>query len=231
MKNLRMGTGFLLLPVAFMVIAGTSVSAQNPCRVLLSAISQIYTGDCKKGLADGTGHATGEDFYTGEFVKGLPEGKGTYTWKNGATYEGEWKKGMRDGEGIYIHRYEGRDSVLDGMWKEDKYLGKKALPPYVIEYRDGVGRVSCVRAGDRPYVKYVFTRNGMESNNIGGLFMQGSSGTEFQSGAFAGYEYIEFPFHGVLRFSAPNNFYSAMIRCELRFTINQPGAWIINIFY
>jgi hypothetical protein len=71
----------------------------------------------------------------------------------------------------------------------------------------------------------------MESNNIGGLLMQGSSGSEFQSEAFAGYEYVEFPFHGILRFTAPNNFYSATIRCELRLTINQPGSWIVTIFY
>lgn len=220
----------LALLLAFFVSANKMLS-QTSCRVLLPAISQSYSGDCKRGLANGTGQATGEDFYKGEFVKGLPEGKGNYIWKNGATYEGEWKKGMRDGKGIYIHKYEDMDSVLDGVWKEDKYLGKKALAPYVIEYRDGVGHISCVRTGDRPYIKYVFSRNGGLSNNMNGLFLQGSSGTEFQSANYCGFESIDFPFHGILRFSAPNNFYAAMLRCELRLTINQPGAWIVTIFY
>jgi hypothetical protein len=226
-----MKKGVFLTVILSSVVFTDTIIAQNSCRVLLPAISQSYTGDCIKGLADGTGQATGDDFYKGEFSKGLPEGKGNYFWKNGATYEGEWKKGMRDGKGIYIHKYEGMDSVLDGMWKEDKYIGKKALPPYVVEYRDGIGRVSCVRTGDRPYVKYVFSRNGGASNNISNLFLQGSSGTEYQSADFAGFEYVNFPFHGTLRFSAPNNFYAAMIRCELRLTINQPGAWIVTIFY
>jgi hypothetical protein len=212
-------------------ILSDAIMAQTSCGVLLPAISQSYSGDCKRGLADGTGQATGDDFYKGEFSKGLPEGKGIYIWKNGAKYEGEWKKGMRDGKGIYIHKFEGRDSILDGIWKEDKYLGKKALPPYVIEYRDGVGHISCVRTGDRPYVKYVFSRNGGISNNMNGLFLQGSSGTEFQSSNYCGFEYIDFPFHGSLRFSAPNNFYSAILRCEVRLTINQPGAWVVTIFY
>ncbi len=227
--NLRIGIASSIL--LSMLISSNAMLAQTGCRVLLPAISQSYSGDCKRGLADGTGQATGEDFFKGQFSKGFPEGKGTYIWKNGATYEGEWKKGMRDGEGIYIQKVEGRDSVLDGMWKEDKYLGKKALPPYVIEYRNGIGRVSCFRSGDRPYVKYVFSRNGSESNNISGLMMQGSSGTENQSPAFTGYEYPEFPFHGVVKFYAPNNFYAAIITCELRLTINHPGAWIVTIFY
>jgi len=231
MNNLKLKAELFLALVTLSLNLTCTLFAQPDCRVLLPAISQNYTGDCKKGLADGTGQATGGDFYTGEFVKGLPEGKGKYIWNNGATYEGEWKKGMRDGNGIYIHKYQKGDSILEGVWKEDKYLGKKALPPYTIEYRDGVGHISCVRTGDRPYVKYVFSRNGGISNNMSELFLQGSSGTEYQSAAFAGFENITFPFHGTLRFSAPNNFYAAFIRCEVRLSINQPGAWIVTIFY
>ena len=222
-----------VLPVMVIVLflATGSVYSQSVCRVLLPAISTTYTGDCKNGLADGVGQATGEDYYKGEFVKGLPQGKGTYVWKNGATYNGDWKKGMRDGKGLYSYRFENTDSILEGLWKEDKYLGKKALAPYVIEYRNGIGRVSCMRTGDRPYVKYVFSRNGGESNNISSLMLQGTSGSESLTPAFTGFEYVEFPFHGNVKFNAPNNFYSAILTCELRLTINDPGAWTVTIFY
>ena len=219
----------VIILASFLITDG--VFAQPGCKVLLPAISVSYIGDCKGGLADGTGHATGEDFYKGEFAKGLPEGKGSYIWKNGATYDGEWKKGLRDGYGIYSHKYQSRDSILEGDWKEDKYLGKRALAPYVIEYRNGIGRVSCMRSGDRPYVKYVFSRNGGESNNISNLLLQGSSGSENQLPAFTGFENVKFPFHGDVKFFAPNNFYSAILTCELRLTINNPGAWIVTIFY
>ncbi len=108
---------------------------------------------------------------------------------------------------------------------------KKAPAPYIIEYRNGIGRVTCMRTGDRPYIRYVFSRNGGESHEISDLMLQGSSGSENISTVFTGFEYIEFPFHGSVRFYAPNNFYSAILTCELRLTINKPGAWIVTIFF
>jgi hypothetical protein len=204
----------------------SGILAQSECRVLLPAISGNYSGKCKHGLADGKGNATGEDFYKGDFVKGLPDGKGIYIWKNGATYDGEWKMGMRDGYGIYSYKFQSRDSILEGEWKNDKYVGRKALAPYVIEYRDGIGRVSCIRTGDRPYVRYVFTRSGVSD-----LFLQGTSGIETTIDSFTGFEQVTFPFKGILRFYAPNAWMTAMLKCELRLTINKPGAWVVTISY
>jgi len=209
----------------------SSAVAQTDCKVLLPALTGKYTGDCKAGLADGTGEAVGEDFYKGEFVKGLPDGKGTYLWKNGAIYTGEWKKGMRHGKGRYEFIYQDSDSILDGDWRNDKYMGVKALRPYIIEYRNGIGRVSCMKVGDRPYVKYKFSRGGAENYSISNLLMQSSSGSERTTGEFTGYEQVEFPFWGKITFSAPNAFYTATLSCELRLTINEPGAWIVTISY
>ncbi len=204
----------------------SDILSQSECGVLLKAISGNYDGGCKNGLAEGFGLATGEDFYKGDFIKGLPHGKGIYTWKNGATYDGEWKKGQRDGYGIYSYKYQYKDSTLEGEWKNDRYLGRKALAPYVIEYRYGIGRVSCIRTGDRPYIRYVFSRGGVTN-----LMLQGSSGTENMILSFTGFEQVTFPFKGILTFEAPNDWMTAMLDCELRLTINQPGAWVINISF
>jgi hypothetical protein len=152
----------LITAILTLTSFGDSLRAQETCNVLLPSITGTYTGDCRQGLAHGVGEATGEDFYRGEFVKGLPQGKGTYIWKNGASYSGEWEKGLRHGEGIYTYSREGKDSILAGLWREDKFIGKKALPPYIIEYRNGLGRITCMRIGDRPYIKYRFSRNGGE---------------------------------------------------------------------
>jgi len=214
-------TGILIMTLFISVMFG-----QDECYVLLSRIGVTYTGSCKKGLADGQGEAIGIDHYKGEFKKGYPDGQGTYKWQTGETYVGEWTKGLRNGQGKYTFKYRDRDSTLAGRWKDDKYIGVEALPPYIIEYKNGIGRISCMRVGDRPYVRFAFSRSG-----ISGLLMQASSGSETMTDSFIGYEQAEFPFKSIIKFSAPNAWMTAMIYCELRLTINQPGAWMITMSF
>jgi hypothetical protein len=207
--------------------------SQTNCKVLIPAIGDSYTGSCKQGLADGKGEAFGVDQYKGDFKKGLPNGNGTYIWQSGQKYEGSWKNGLRDGGGSYTFKYEGRDSVLTGVWKEDKYIGKKALAPYVVLYLSGIQRVSCIRAGELPYVKYEFSRAGSkaEENDISNLTFQGSTGQESAQPNFVGFEQVTFPFEGKVRFEAPNTLNTATLNCEVRLLINQPGSWTVTIYF
>jgi len=208
-------------------------TAQTDCKVLIPAIADSYKGGCRNGLADGTGEAFGADQYNGEFKKGLPDGTGTYIWQSGEKYEGEWKKGLRNGTGVFTMIYMGRDSVLAGEWKNDTYVGQKEPPPYVVKYRNSIGRVTCMRIGNTPeYIKFKFSRSGESSTvQIRDLMMTGSSGSESTTGNFLGFEHVDFPFEGRVRFTAPNAFNTAMLSCELRFVINQPGAWTVTIYY
>jgi hypothetical protein len=228
MKKATLFTGVVLLSLYCPMI-----SAQSACKVLMKEISSSYSGSCKKGLADGIGEAVGVDNYKGEFKKGFPDGVGTYIWHTGQTYSGEWKKGLRDGNGKYVTKSVGSDSTVSGVWREDKYIGEKEeeVVPYVIEYRNSIGRVSCMRIGDRPYVKYVFSRNGGSSNNISNLLLMGSSGSESNSTAFTGFEQVTFPFKGKVTYNAPNSFMSSVLYCELRVVINVSGSWIVTMFY
>ena len=236
MKQAVMLLGFLMLASWF-----SEATSQTNCKVLKPGIDSIYTGGCKQGLADGQGVASGIDNYTGEFKKGVPNGTGTYTWSTGEKYEGEWKKGLREGTGTYTIMYDGRDSVVTGIWEGDKYLGEKSIPPYSIEYRSGISRVTCVRTGDQPLrVYYKFTRGGTTSEHtspISGLLLQGSSGNESGSSNNFGFDVVTFPFEGKVKFSAPSAFSSqgsqsaVMLNYELNFIINQPGAWMVTIFY
>jgi hypothetical protein len=228
MQNKVTLTAVILLAV---ILTAPVLNGQSTCKVLLPRIADSYTGSCKQGLAEGEGEAFGIDQYKGDFRKGLPDGQGTYVWQTGEIYKGAWKKGLREGNGEYSFKFEGRDSLMAGEWKEDKFLGDKPLVPYVIEYRNSVGRVSFARVGDRPYVKYKFSRNGGELNNLTNLLLQGSSGSESLSTAFTGYEQVTFPFKGKVIFNAPSSFMTTQLYCELRMTINQPGSWIVTIFY
>ena len=101
----------------------------------METLKGTYEGDCKKNKADGNGNAIGEDTYVGEFKGGYPDGKGKYIWKNGDWYEGEWKKGLREGQGImHLIARDSKDSVLDGYWKKDKYIGQYESP-YLVHYK------------------------------------------------------------------------------------------------
>jgi hypothetical protein len=122
----------------FILISGFCMQqgiAQDDCEVKLEAIAGKYEGECRKGLADGEGTATGTDSYTGEFKKGLPDGKGTYTFANGDIYEGEFKKGEKDGEGVLrVKQADGSYMEQKGFWKSDEYIGEYE-DPYEITYR------------------------------------------------------------------------------------------------
>jgi len=99
------------------------------CKVEKEELKGTYTGDCKKGKANGKGKASGIDSYEGDFVAGLPHGKGSYAWKNGDVYTGEFIKGLKDGEGKMIIKRPGNtDSLIEGYWQNDKYTGLKEKP-------------------------------------------------------------------------------------------------------
>lgn len=209
-----------------------AVVAQENCKVLLPQIADSYTGACKNGLADGKGEAFGTDQYKGDFKKGLPEGKGVYIWQTGDKYEGSWKKGLREGQGIYSFKSEGKDTVITGIWKEDKYIGTAAIKPYLITYRSGIPRASFLKSGDFPgYIVFKFSRAGGSTNDINDLMMQGNTGNEMITSNFTGFEQVTFPFEGRIKFMAPNALRTAVIHCEMHYKINEPGAWIITIYY
>ncbi len=229
--QLNMKKAFFFTMIIIMYSYSPLIFAQSSCKVLMAEISGSYNGSCKKGLADGQGEAIGVDRYKGEFKKGLPNGIGMYIWHTGETYNGEWKNGLREGKGKFVIKFMGKDSTISGMWEKDKFIGEKKVEPYLIEYRNSIGRVTCMKIGDRPYIKYVFSRNGGPSNNINDLLLQGSSGSERNITEFTGYEEVTFPFKGKVTFNAPNSFNTSILFCELRFVINEPGSWIVTLFY
>jgi hypothetical protein len=126
--NIRITTLTIFLSVSLL-------KAQD-CEVSLPSINKNYSGDCKKGLANGIGKAEGESVtYEGEFKKGLPNGEGKLEFKDGRLFKGEWKNGDVYGYGELTHS-DGtvQSGYFKGTIENFRYLGedKASLIGYKI---------------------------------------------------------------------------------------------------
>jgi hypothetical protein len=223
MKKIFLVCILFLLPIPFLL------SQEPACAVLIKDLQGTYEGDCKKGLAHGKGTAKGVDTYTGYFKKGFPHGKGSYTWAAGDRFEGFWKMGIKEGEGIFHTQIDGKDTIIAGIWKEDKYIGSKPAAPVVL-LNYGVKNVSFSRKGDGEIITFMFMQGGSHSTAVSNVIIFGSSGTEFTSGSYQGYEKIIFPFKVRITYRTMNSFRTGMTDCVLEFRITQPGRWDVKIF-
>lgn len=205
------------------------VNAQD-CKVLVQKIDSIYTGKCKKGYAHGKGTAIGEDRYKGKFSRGLPNGKGTYTWANGDNYTGDWKDGKRNGEGKLTIKRVDRDSIMDGLWEKDIYLGSKPKKPRVIN-KEEIDRYSFRKSNNsKDRVLINFLQNGLPNKTLTNLTITTSSGTETRLGNSTGYEFIDFPVTMRVSYSTMNKLNTMRHEVIFEFEITEPGDWVLNLF-
>jgi hypothetical protein len=126
--------------ISFLII--NNMYAQDACKVSMQALQGKYEGECKDGKANGNGKAEGVDSYTGMFKNGFPEGNGEYNWANKDKYIGNFRKGQLEGKGeMHYATKNGKDSIVVGFWKKNKYIGIYEHP-YVV--RDRTGKVNKV---------------------------------------------------------------------------------------
>jgi hypothetical protein len=210
----------LLFPVNYIF------AQQTDCKVLKPEIAGTYSGECKKGLAHGKGVAQGIDRYEGQFNKGLPNGKGTYKWASGVYFEGEWKEGVRDGNGKMVYS----DSTITGIWKQDKYIGKKEGPPYSIIRSLSVARYTFTKTQDRnDAVKIRIMQTGQDNVTIEDFSMVYDSGTEYRSGNYYGIESVTFPLTVKVKYRAWNQLLTSQFTVIFEFVINDRGSWNVMI--
>jgi hypothetical protein len=224
-----MKTTSILLVTAFCLFPAGIVRAQTapPCQVKVPALQGNYEGTCRDGLAQGNGKATGTDRYEGNFRKGLPHGKGTYTWASGDVYEGQWNMGQREGEGVFRGKVHGRDTTLTGMWKDDLYAGPRLVMPKIIQ-KYNITDAGFTRSGDGNRISVQFLQNGMP-NNVEGLEIVTSSGSETQAGRITMYYDLQFPFHCKINYRSWNSLRTVLYNCTLEFEISQPGSWVLRV--
>lgn len=169
MKRKYFLEGFLIF-ISLFISYGNAFSQK--CDVLKESLKGTYTGDCKKGKASGQGKAVGTDTYEGEFKSGLPNGEGTYTWKNGNVYKGSFSKGLMDGKGnLTLKRPNATDSIVEGFWKNDVYMGKYEHPYTVFNKSSAIDQAD-VRYKKDDNNRIIFN---VGNTSAGAASFQGSS--------------------------------------------------------
>lgn len=214
----------LVVLIVIVAIYGKLGLAQNSGKVLIPNISKSYEGELKKGLAHGNGEAKGIDTYSGQFKKGFPQGEGTYVWQNGDFYVGNWHKGQRNGEGEFHTKFENRDTIYAGIWKKDKYMGRKTILP-TVTLKSSIDRYRFKRIGDGNLISIQFKQNGMTNTSITSLTIDGDSGVKVDKGNCYCYENFELPFKCIIRYNTESKLKRTNYEVRFEFEITQMGNW------
>ncbi|MFW5725107.1 MAG: hypothetical protein ACOCX0_01580 [Bacteroidota bacterium] len=207
------------------IIVPVVLAAQDQCKVKPESLQGTYTGDCKNGLAHGSGIAIGEDQYGGEFRKGLPHGEGVYTWSNGDVYEGNFRKGLMHGKGKLTRIIGGKEVVLAGVWRAGEYtVEQQREKDYIIERQRSIDYVRVSETGQGQKVRVKIWRSGspMEYFNLRAI---NSSGTQMIEDKDILFDFVDFPFTFTVYYTALNKMKTAEMNCELTMTINKEGSW------
>jgi hypothetical protein len=213
---------FISLSVLFAV-------GQENCKVLKPEIAGTYDGKCKNGLAHGKGIAVGTDRYEGIFNKGLPQGYGIYTWSTGEKYTGEWIEGMRHGIGKFTSKSEGKDSILNGLWQKDMYIGPKPQNPSVL-YNSGVDRYNFRKSNTtKNRVLIDITQNGTRNLGISNFMISASSGSDANLGQSIGYDFVTFPVTIKIAYTTWNKLHTMPYNVKFDFEIFEPGDWKVEL--
>jgi len=224
MKNI-----LLLSLISIFVFSTIILHGQEKCKVLKPNLSGTYKGKCKNGLANGKGIAIGKDKYEGQFSKGLPQGEGTYTWSNGSTYTGEWAAGMRHGIGKYTSSVNEKDSVLNGVWQEDKYVGPIPRKPYV-NYNSGVDRYNFQKNNTtESRVLINMYQSGTRNLGISNFMMSTTSGSDTKIWQSVGYDFVVFPVSIKIMYTSWNKIHTIQYNVKFDFEIFEPGDWTVEL--
>ncbi len=221
---------FFLIVITFTLIINVKLFAQEQCKVMVKDLQGEYVGGCKRGLANGQGTAKGKDSYTGEWKKGFPNGQGKYIWSTGEEFEGEWVKGLKNGYGVYKFKYNQKDTIISGIWKNDIYQGKRTKAPEIKqEYNIEKYQIRNVNAYQNR-VLFDFWQNGSRNTTIEDLKLISTSGTMANSGNRTGFDNISFPVTIKVTYNSYNKFHTAKFNVVFEITIYEEGDYEIKLF-
>jgi hypothetical protein len=218
----------IVLSVLMCALFFTGYSQKVEWSVLKKELVGTYTGDLKKGLADGKGTAKGQDTYTGDFKKGKPDGIGVYTDSLGNVYTGAFRNGMKEGRGIMTLAGAKKDSVIKGYWEFDKYIGTERIDPYEVTNRTGSVNPRIYSNGPGNKVEITIIDPVTHGFLTGTIFYTGQASPRTTFNRYY-YEDASFPLEFDIQYTCSNKLGTAYINNTVRIKISKPGSWVITL--
>jgi hypothetical protein len=198
---------------------------QQQCEVKLNQLQGEYSGQCRKGLAHGSGVAIGEDQYGGQFRNGLPHGEGVYTWSNGDIFEGNFRRGLPHGKGKLTRIIDGEQVIMTGTWRNGEYVEPQSRQrKYQVDRQRSIDHVRITQTGQGQQVRVKIWRSGSPLR-YSNLRVINSSGNQVLQGQDIVFEHVTFPFTFSLFYSVTNKMRTSGMDCELQVTIIEEGNW------
>ncbi|MGE5382991.1 MAG: hypothetical protein ACM3PX_06160 [Omnitrophica WOR_2 bacterium] len=199
----------------------------DSCKVLIPELIGDYEGNCKDGLANGKGSATGEDSYTGMFKDGKPDGKGKYVYKNGNSFTGNWTDGVKNGSGKFVFYVDGKVNVQTGYWENGEYIGATKPMDYRVTNKIGVEEYSIKKEeGNEDYVSINFFLS-MTKYIPSDLQMEVSSGEIKQD--FRSWSMLHYSLPVTCEINYTLRIADTFKVCRFTFEILKPGKYKVDI--
>ncbi|RAU83580.1 hypothetical protein [Pontibacter arcticus] len=126
-----------------------------------------------------------------------------------------------------------QDSTTAGTQKASKKTKEKkeTKKRTRVVMSSEVLRTSMVKRSDISpnKVEVVIKQAGRVINNPNDLQMVGSNGTVVNLSNYIGFENMELPFDGYVRFRAQNLMNNSVYERQVRFVVTDPGQWVLRI--
>lgn len=114
--------------------------------------------------------------------------------------------------------------------KKKKDKKKKEPAAASVTMKRDVNRATISqRSAEGNNVEVVIMSSGVTLRGVEDMQMVGSSGTPMSSDSYIGFDNVNFPFEGNIRFKASNKMGTVLYDREVRFKVNEPGLWTLRV--
>jgi hypothetical protein len=161
-------------------------------------------------------------------VDGYPNGSGKAEYLDGTIYIGDWKSGQKNGKGTIYLKVNGKVVGRQGIWENDVMQKEILAPPYKVITQRNLTRLRIFKQGEGNSVWFYPNSTGGVAS-LESIQLSGNSGKEVIFSPKYGYEDVNFPFLGSIKYMAWNKLRTAQFLILLEIEIYQPGNWVVEI--